>query len=176
MSTTATAPLAMTGTRWRLLNALHDASTPLRAATLLSDQDATDDDLRWLAEAELVFTTFFGREVRLDLLEHLAHHGSTMVIALRLNSRGRRAIGAWQNRVLRTLFAASGHKMSLRKLLEDAAIDASQAEILCRGKKITVAVRATGEVLAADDMRLLPVGTLTAKLTAKGRTYLPLDS
>lgn len=177
MTITTAAPsshLTITAIRWRLLNKLGDAgATPMRAMELLDSQDGTDDDLRWLGENDLVVATIIGRTTRLDLVEHLTHHGTVMVLGLRLNGRGRRTLGAWQNRVLQHLFT-TGRRMPLRTLMANAAADVSNIAILCRRRLLTVAVRATGEVITADDLRLLPAATLTVKLTDKGRTYLPL--
>ena len=174
---TTTAPsshLTITAIRWRLLNKLGESgATPMRGIELLDGQDGTDEDILWLGENDLVVATIFGRTTRLDLVEHLTHHGTVMVLGLRLNARGRRTLGAWQNRVLLHLFTAS-RRMPLRTLMANAAVDVSNIQILCRRRLLTVAVRATGEVLPAEEVPLLPPATLTVKLTDKGRTYLPL--
>jgi hypothetical protein len=173
-ATTTGNHLTITAIRWRMLNKLGEAAAvPMRAMELLDSQDGTTEDLRWLGENDLVVATIIGRITRLDLVEHLDHHGSAMVLGLRLNARGRRTLGAWQNRVLLNLSTA-GRRMPMRTLLAQASADVSNIQNLCRRRLLTVATRSTGETIAADDIALLPAATLVVKLTDKGRTYLPL--
>jgi hypothetical protein len=175
MTVTTDTRLTITAIRWRLLNRLGTAGAiGIRASELLDSQDGTDEDLQWLSRNELVVATLIGRTTRLDLLEHLTHHGSTTVLNLRLNARGRKVLQAWQNRVLQQLFTTASRRMPLRTLLANTGVDASAVAILCSRRLLTVAVRATGEQLTAADVTLLPPATLTVRLTDKGRTYLPL--
>jgi hypothetical protein len=177
----ATATLQMTGTRWRLINALSGAarstdSGQVRAANLVSDQDATDDDLRWMAASGLIKTTMYASETRIDLIEHLNHHGSTMVLGVALNSRGRQLAAQPANRVLRNLFYASGRVLRVDKLMGAASADRILVETMTRAKKIALIVRSSGDRIEADAARQLPDATLVAQLTPKGRQYLPLDA
>lgn len=177
----ATATLQMTGTRWRLINALTGADNrsdtgQIRAANLISDQDATDDDLRWMAENGLIKVTLFASETRIDLIEHLNHNGSTMVLGVALNARGRRLAQQPLNRVLRTLFHASGRVLRMDRLIAGAGVDRILIDAMARGKKVALIVRSSGDRIDADAALQLPHATLVAQLTPKGRQYLPLDA
>jgi hypothetical protein len=167
-----TSTLTLTASRWRLLNALAAVKKPVGAAGLLAEQDAPAGDLHWLAEADLTAARVPGLEVRLDLAEHLAQGGTPAAVAVKLNTRGRRALQAPQNRVLRQLAGIPGAYV-LAVLLEHTGVDRDVVAGLCRRALLSAAVRSSGEPLTADDLVLLPAETVTVQLTAKGRDHLP---
>jgi hypothetical protein len=171
---TVTATLQLSAARWRLLNQLNDAgATASNAAALLAAQDATTDDLRWLADNDLVAATVTGRTARLDLSEHLEHDGSPAAVAVKLNARGRRAVRAPQNRLLRRLAGPGTGGLALHTLLADTGTDEQAvAGLGCRGM-VAATVSATGAALNAADVALLPAATVTVRLSVKGRTHLP---
>ena len=170
-----TRTLSLNNTRWRLLNHLANADgTQVRATTLLDTQDGSTDDLRWLGESQLVYTSLVGRLTpRLDLVEHLTHHGSTVVLGLKLNHRGRGVVEQPQNRVLRFLGEQTSHRSPLHFLLERTGTDVELAAGLCRRRLFTATVRSSGEQVTGDDLAKLPAKTVNVRITPKGRAYLP---
>jgi ADP-ribosyltransferase exoenzyme len=88
-----------------------------------------------------------------------------------LNARGRRAVRAPQNRLLRLL--ATAGPLGLHTLMADAGVDTQAVSSLGHRALVAAAVAATGAPLTPDDLGLLPAPTVTVRLTDKGRTYLP---
>ncbi len=110
-------------------------------------------DLRWLGDSDLVTTSMTGRGTRLDLCEHLDHDGSPAAVAVKLNARGRRAVRAPQNRVLRRLAEATSGELELHTLMADTGTDEQTVAGLGHRDLLTVSVRATGEPLVARHSR-----------------------
>lgn len=169
-----TSTVTMTDSRWRLLNRLSAAVLPVDAAAMLAGEHAPIEDLRWLGEADLVEATVPGLGVRLGLIEHLTHGGTAAAVALVLNGRGRKAVQAPQNRVLRYLGAHG--ETGLDRVLTDAGVDVAFVASLGRRQLLTGAVRATGELLTADQLALLPAPTVTVRISTKGGQCLPLSA
>jgi hypothetical protein len=165
--------LTLTDSRWRLLNALDNAVVPANAAVLADEQDAHTSDLRWLAEMDLVTTGIPNSGVSLDLIEHLDNGGAPGAVALSLNARGRKAVQAPQNRVLRLLEDTGDMRLGI--LLTGTGCDVEFIAGLARRALVTAVVRATGEPLGADDIGLLPPPTVTMRLASRGWAYLPRD-
>jgi hypothetical protein len=166
-----TSTLTMTDSRWRVLNRLSVAVTAVDAAAVLAGEDAPIEDLWWLGETDLVEATVPGLGVRLGLIDHLRHGGTAAAVALVLNARGRRALQAPQNRVLRRLGGTG--ETGLDRLLADAGVDVGVIAGLGRRQLLTGAVRATGEPLTADQLALLPAPTVTVRISGRGRLCLP---
>ena len=167
--------------QWRVLNALNRSqiASNHRASELLNAQDATNDDMLDLHLAGLIGASFFGTTARLDLREHLAHHGSTFVIRLDLTGRGASLVRSdVRNRVLMYLGGVNGRRVSLARVMAHArTTDARELQGMYRSGQIAIAHNSDGTPIQDDLdtlLRHIPAATLTARLTNKGRQYLPL--
>lgn len=172
-STTGHSTLAITAARWRLLNALADAGGPVQGHQLVFGQDASDEDLSWMGERQLVTATWVGRTTRLDLVEHLRYHGSTIVIALRLTARGRLVVGSRENTLLRCLAAVSTRRLRLNRLMAQAGVDAAFVGRMLLTRRVAASLKSTGDQLSGEDLDHAPPQTVLIRLTERGRAYLP---